>query len=148
MACIEIEMTDNFIFATELEVRMLDINQANHVGHDTFVSLINEARVQFLDSLDFPETGIEKQSLIIADLAVSYKSQSYYKDRLKIEIGAGDFNKYGCDIFYRVTNIKTGDLVVLAKTGVVFFDYAKNRVAEIPEEFVFHCMVHPANQKK
>ncbi len=148
MACIEIEMTDNFIFATELEVRMLDINQANHVGHDTFVSLINEARVQFLDSLDFPETGIEKQSLIIADLAVSYKSQSYYKDRLKIEIGAGDFNKYGCDIFYRVTNIKTGDLVVLAKTGVVFFDYAKNRVAKIPEEFVSHCMVHPANQKK
>ena len=44
----------------------------------------------------------------------------------EFEIEAGDFNKYGCDIFYRVTNTKTDDLVVLAKTGVVFFDYSKN----------------------
>ena len=138
MARIEIEMIDNFVFVTEIEVRMTDINQANHVGHDVFVSLINEARVRFLESLDFPEAGIEKKGLIIADLAVSYKSQSFYKDRLKFEIGAGDFNKYGCTIFFRVTNSKTGNLVVIAKTGVVFFDYSKNKVARIPEAFASH----------
>jgi len=136
MAHIEIEMIDSFVFVTELEVRMIDINPANHVGYDAFVSLINEARVQFLEYLGFPVAG----GLIIADLAVSYKSQSFYKDRLKFEIGAGDFNKYGCDIFYRVTNIKTDDLVVLAKTGVVFFDYSKNKVTNIPEAFVSHFM--------
>jgi len=148
MARIEIEMTDHFVFVTELEVRMTDINQANHVGHDAFVSLINEARVRFLESLDFPMAGVEEKGVIIADLAVSYKSQSFYKDRLKFEIGAGDFNKYGCDIFYRVTNLKTGDLVVLAKTGVVFFDYSKKKVAKIPEGFASQCMGHLANQEK
>lgn len=138
MARIEIEMIDDFVFVTELEVRMADINSANHLGHDAFVSLMNEARVQFLEYLGFPIPGIEEKGLIIADLAVSYKSQSFYKDRLKFEIGAGDFNKYGCDIFYRVTNIKTDDLVALAKTGVVFFDYSKNKVTNIPEAFVSH----------
>jgi len=138
MARIEIEMIDNFVFVTELKVRMADINSANHLGHDAFVSLMNEARVQFLDYLGFPIPGVEEKGLIIADLAVSYKSQSFYKDRLKFEIGAGDFNKYGCDIFYRVTNIKTDDLVALAKTGVVFFDYSKNKVTNIPEAFVSH----------
>jgi len=102
MARIEIEMIDNFVFVTELKVRMTDINLANHLGHDAFVSLMNEVRVQFLDYLGFPIPGVEEKGLIIADLAVSYKSQSFYKDRLKFEIGAGDFNKYGCDIFYRV----------------------------------------------
>ncbi len=136
MARIEIEMTDNFVFVTELEVRMTDINPGNHVGHDAFVSLINEARVRFLEFLDFPVKGAGKKGLIIADLAVSYKAQSFYKDRLKFKIGAGDFNKHGCDIFYRVTNMKTGALVLLAKTGIVFFDYSKNRVTNIPEEFV------------
>ncbi len=140
MARIEIEMIDNFVFVTELEVRMTDINSANHVGHDAFVSLINEARVRFLEYLGFPVKGVEKKGLIIADLAVSYKSQSFYKDRLKFEIGAGDFNKYGCDIFYRVTNIKTDDLVILAKTGIVFFDYSKNKVTNIPETFISHFM--------
>jgi len=138
MARIEIEMIDNFVFVTELKVRMTDINLANHLGHDAFVSLMNEVRVQFLDYLGFPIPGVEEKGLIIADLAVSYKSQSFYKDRLKFEIGAGDFNKYGCDIFYRVTNTKTDDLVALAKTGVVFFDYSKNEVTNIPEAFVSH----------
>ncbi len=138
MARIEIKMTDNFVFVTELEVRMTDINPANHVGHDAFVSLINEARVRFLEYLGFPGPGVGKKGLIIADLAVSYKEQSFYKNRLKFEIGAGDFNKYGCDLFYRVTNMKTGGLVLLAKTGIVFFDYSKNRVTNIPEAFVSH----------
>jgi acyl-CoA thioesterase FadM len=138
MARIEIEMKDDFVFVTELKVRMADINSANHLGYDAFVSLMNEARVQFLDYLGFPIPGVEEKGLIIADLAVSYKSQSFYKDRLKFEIGAGDFNKYGCDIFYRVTNIKTDDLVAFAKTGVVFFDYSKNKVTNIPETFVSH----------
>jgi len=138
MARIEIEMIDNFVFVTELNVRMADINSANHLGHDAVVCLMNEARVQFLESLGFPIPGVEEKGLIIADLAVSYKSQAFYKDRLKFEIGAGDFNKYGCDIFYRVTNVKTGNLVVLAKTGVVFFDYSKNKVTNIPEAFVSH----------
>jgi acyl-CoA thioesterase FadM len=138
MARIEIEMIDDFVFVTEFKVRMADINSAKHLGHDAFVSLMNEARVQFLDYLGFSIPGVEEKGLIIADLAVSYKSQSFYKDRLKFEIGAGDFNKYGCDIFYRVTNIKTDDLVAFAKTGVVFFDYSKNKVTNIPEAFVSH----------
>ncbi len=32
MARIEIEMINNFVFETELEVRMTEINLANHVG--------------------------------------------------------------------------------------------------------------------
>ncbi len=138
MARIEIEMIDNFVFVMELKVRMTDINSANHLGHDVFVSLMNEARVQFLETLGLPMPGVEEKGLIIADLAVAYKSQAFYKDRLKFEIGAGDFNKHGCDIFYRVTNSKTGDLVALAKTGVVFFDYSKNKVTNIPKAFVSH----------
>ena len=138
MARIEIEMIDKFVFVTELEVRMSDISLANHVGNDAFVSLINEARVRFMAHLGFPAPGGEKKGLILADLAVLYKSQAFYKDRLKFEIGAGDFNKYGCDIFYRVTNVNTGNLVVLAKTGVVFFNYAQNKVTPIPEAFVSH----------
>ena len=138
MARIEIEMIEKFVFSTELDVRMSDINPANHVGHDAFVSLIHEARVRFLEHLGFPIIETDKKGFIIADLAVSYKSQSFYKDRLRFEIGAGDFNKYGCDICYRVTNVKTDNLVLLAKTGVVFFDYGKNKVANIPKNFVSH----------
>jgi acyl-CoA thioesterase FadM len=68
MARIKIEMIENFSFVTELEVRMTDINTANHVGHDVFVSLINESRVRFLEYLGFPVPGVEKIRLPISQM--------------------------------------------------------------------------------
>ena len=57
---------------------------------------------------------------------------------LKFEIGAGEFNTYGCDLFYRVTNTKTGTLVVLAKTGIVFFDHVQKKLVKTPGAFSSH----------
>jgi len=136
MARIEIEMIEKFIFETQIKIRVTEINSAHHVGNDAFISLINEARVRFLLNFGFSEQDIEGKSLLISDLAVVYKSQSFYGDELKFEIGAGEFNKYGCDIFYRVTNIKTDNLVILAKNGIVFFDYIKNKITKTPDAFL------------
>jgi len=135
MARIEINMTEKFAFETELAVRITDINYGNHVGADAFASLIHEARVRFLENFGFSETDIDGTVLMISDLAVVYKSQSFYGDRLKFEIGVGEFSKYGCDIFYRVTHTQKGNLVILAKTGIVFFDIAKNKITHTPEAF-------------
>ena len=140
MARIEIKMIEDFVFETELAVRITNINYANHVGNDAFVSLINEARVRFLENFGFSEADIGGKALIVSDLAVSYKSLSFYGDKLKFEIGTGDFNKYGCDIFYRVTNTKTGNLVILAKTGIIFFDVAENKVTTTPKAFLSHFL--------
>ncbi|MBI9093165.1 MAG: thioesterase family protein [Desulfobacterium sp.] len=135
MARVEIKMIDRFLFETELIIKKADINIANHVGNDTFVSLMQEARIRFFKHLGYMDLDIEGRGIIISDLAVVYKSQSYLGDRLKVELGVGDFNKYGCDIFYQLTNSETSALVIQAKNGIVFFDYAKNRVSTIPEKF-------------
>lgn len=136
MARIKIEMTEKFIFETDLAVRISDLNYGNHVGHDALISLMHEARVRFLYHFGFSETDIDGKGLILADLAVSYKSQSFYGDTLKFEIGVGDFNNHGCDLFYRATNVQTGNLVLLAKTGIVFIDRSRNKVETIPEAFL------------
>jgi len=138
MARIEIKMVDVFVFETELTIRTTDLNFANHVGNDTFVSLMQEARTRFFMDLGYSDLDVEGKGTIIADLAVVYKSQSFYGERLKFELGAGDFNKYGCDIFYRVTNAENQKLVLEAKTGIIFFDYEKNKVTTIPAGFMSH----------
>jgi acyl-CoA thioester hydrolase len=45
-------------------------------------------------------------------------------------VGVADFNKYGCDFVYRVTEQASGREVARAKTGIVFFDYRKRRVIQ------------------
>ncbi len=140
MARIKIEMIEDFVFKTELAIRISDLNYTNHVDNDAFVSIIHEAREKFLENFDFTKTNVNGKGLIVSDLAVSYQSLSFYGDKLKFEIGAGDFNQYGCDIFYRVTNTKTNDLILLAKTGIVFFDYAENKITTTPEAFSSHFL--------
>nr|WP_320015480.1 thioesterase family protein [uncultured Desulfobacter sp.] len=138
MARIEIKMVDVFLFETELTIRTTDLNFANHVGNDTFVSLMQEARTRFFMALGYSDLDVEGKGTIISDLAVVYKSQSFYGERLKFELGVGDFNKYGCDIFYLVTNAENQKLVLEAKTGIIFFDYEKNKVTTIPAGFMSH----------
>jgi hypothetical protein len=50
-------------------------------------------------------------------------------------VTAGDFSRIGCDLFYRVTNVKTGNEVARAKTAIGFFDYGARKLASVPEGF-------------
>jgi acyl-CoA thioester hydrolase len=135
MARIEIPMPQIYAFTTELDIRIQDINIANHVGHDTFISLLHEARVRFLHHLGYTEADIEGRAILVSDLAVVYKAQARHRDRLRCEIAAGEFNKYGCDIFYRMTRARDNTLILEAKTGIVFFNYLENKVTRMPRAF-------------
>ncbi len=148
MARIDIKMTDDFVFETEISIRITDINYGRHVGNDAFISLIHEARVRFLNHFGYSEADIEGTSLIISDLAVVYKSQSFYGDRLKFEIGVGEFNKYGCDFFYNVTHAQTHTSVLFAKTGIVFFNFHTHTITPMPEKFFSRFADPPLSDKK
>jgi len=50
-------------------------------------------------------------------------------------MAADDFNKYGCDLVYRVRNKDSGREVARGKIGIVFFDYGSRKVAAVPERF-------------
>ncbi|MDZ7667355.1 MAG: thioesterase family protein [Desulfotignum sp.] len=78
---------------------------------------------------------MEGCAIVISDLAVVYKAQARHGDRLTFEMAAKEFNKYGCDIFYRVTCKPADSLVLEAKTGIVFFNYLENKVTRMPAAF-------------
>ncbi|MFH2091235.1 MAG: thioesterase family protein [Pseudomonadota bacterium] len=135
MTRLKINMPDEFNYTTQINIRICDINYGNHVGHDAFISILHEARVRFLDHLGYTEKNIEGKGIVISDLAVIYKSQSFHGDILNVEMRFADFNKYGCDLFYRVSHAKNKTLILEAKTGLVFFDYIKNKITDIPDTF-------------
>ena len=99
---------------------------------------MQEARTLFYRSAGF-ESEVEidgRIGQIISDAAIVYKSESFLGDTLQIEIAVGDLNKYGFDLFYRLTNKLTGKEVARGKTGIVCFDYSKRKIALIPESLV------------
>lgn len=135
MARVQLELPKDFGFATEVRIRVTDINFAGHVGNDTLVSLLQEARTNFLVQHGLTDLDVFGAGLIVADLVVIYQSEVFQGELLKIEVDVGDFNRYGCDFFYRVTEKTSGREVARAKTGMVFFDYRERRVRPVPEQF-------------
>jgi len=135
MARITLDLPETFEFSTEIPIRITDINYGNHLGNDSVLSLIHEARVQFFIHLGFKESNIDGFHIAITDAVIVYQSQGLYGDIVVFDIARGDINKYGCDVIYRLTHKETGKEIARAKTGFVFFDYEKQKVAEMPDRF-------------
>lgn len=135
MPRIQLELPEKFLFTTEISVRASDLNYGNHVGHDTILTLMQEARIQFYRTLGFKNELNFEGSIgqVIADAAVQYKAESFLGDQLIIHVGVSDFNKYGFDMLYHMLNKATGKEVARGKTGIVCFDYDTRKVARVPE---------------
>jgi len=135
MARVEIELPQEFNFTTEIQVSINDVNAGGHLGNHSLIAMLNEAHLRFLKAKGFPELEIDGRVFINVDLAIVYKSQAFHWDVLRIDVAVADFHKYGCDILYRITNKQTGKEVAVAKTGMLFIDYEKKKIAEVPQIF-------------
>lgn len=136
MARIKLDLPAHFPFSTELRVRITDVNYGGHMGNDSLLGLLHEARVQFLGHYGLSELDIFGVGLIMADSVIVYKSEAFPGETLVIAVVATDFNPYGCDFVYRVTEKVSGREVARAKTGIVFFDYQQRAVQKVPQPFL------------
>jgi acyl-CoA thioesterase FadM len=126
---------DQWYYSTPLTVRVTDINAANHLGNDSMISMISEARARFLFEYGIAETERDGTGIIVTDLATSYRAEAHARDQLLFEIGVMDFNKYGGDIIFRVTRPQDKKLIAMAKYGFVFFNYKTSQVVAMPDDF-------------
>lgn len=135
MPRLSIDLPASFIFRASIPIRASDLNYGNHVGHDSIVTLMQEARILFYRKMGFINelsfSGPVGQ--VIADIAVIYKSESFLGDILVCKLAVTEFNKYGFDLVYLILNEETGKEVARGKTGIVCFNYDLRKIAPIPQ---------------
>ena len=118
-----------------MQIRITDINFGAHLGNDSLLSIVHEARLQFLNHLGYSESNIEGSGIIMVDAGIQYKSEAFYADELIIEVAVTDFTGIGCDFVFRLTNKNSNKEIATAKTGIVFFNYEKRKTAPVPVAF-------------
>jgi acyl-CoA thioester hydrolase len=132
MARVKLNFPKKSHFKTDHLVVTSDLNYGNHVGNDRFLSFCHEARVRFFKSIGQDELSFFETSLIMADAELSYKSQAFHGDKLSIEVSVTDNSQSSFDLFYRIKN-QDNNLVLLAKTGMVYFNYKDKKIDSCPE---------------
>jgi len=126
---------DNPLFTATISVRIGDINYGGHVGNDAVLSFIHEARMQMLRSWGFTELNAGGNSLIMGDVMIAYKGESFYGDELSIAMYVNEITGNSFDIMYHITTVRDGIKkdIAHAKTGMVCFDYETRKIAELQE---------------
>ncbi|MES1220319.1 MAG: thioesterase family protein [Bacteroidota bacterium] len=136
MPRIKIEIPERFSFSTNIDVRITDINYGGHVGNDTVLSIIHEARVRFLKSHGYSELDCGGAGLIMSDVGIEFKNEMFYSDTVIVSVVASEFSKVAFEIYYKLEK-KIADnitIIALAKTGMVCYDYNRKKIAPVPDE--------------
>jgi acyl-CoA thioesterase FadM len=136
MARIKIDLPAKFSFSTNIPIRITDINFGGHVGNDTILSIIHEARAKFFQHLGYDELNFWGVGTIMSDVAIEYKDQIYYGDEVFVSVTVGEITKVAFDIFYKLEKRSVDNkrsTVALAKTWMVCYDYDQKKVVAIPE---------------
>ncbi len=136
MPRVKVSNPEQFVFSMEHSVGISDLNYAKHLDNTAMLRILQESRLQFLASLGFNEANIFGLGMVVTDLATDFRSESFAGDRLIVDVGVDDFNRYGFDICMQVTNSALETVVCQAKVGVVFFDFDKHQIAEVPAAFI------------
>jgi acyl-CoA thioester hydrolase len=135
MARVKLDLPDNFVFSTEIPLRIGDINYGGHLGNDRVLSLLHEARVRFLMANDFSELDVDGAGIIMSDSVIVYRSEAFYGETMVVDVAVTDFTRVGCDLVYRISDQVSEREVVRAKTGIVFFNYDKRKTVAVPQAF-------------
>ena len=132
MARVVFELPSEFVFSTDVLIYIGHINHGHHLDNAQLLTLVAEARTRFLRSMGYTDRDAEGLAMVVGDVVVQYESEALYGETLRIDMTPMDFNKYGFDLVFRITDAHQGRAVARGKQGLVFTDPQERRVRLLP----------------
>jgi len=132
MSSTKLDLPKEFNFHVSIPVRITDINYGGHVGNDTVLTLLHEARMKFLYHYEFSEMNFGGVGLIMRDVTIEFKKELFYGDSARVYVTVTNFSLVGFDVFYKMVKNEDEMQVAIAKTGMVCYDYNTKKIASVP----------------
>lgn len=132
MAKVCVDEMVRVLFQTALSVRVGDVNYGGHLANDAVLALCHEVRVRWLAASGWTETDAGGAGLIMADAAAVYLRQGRCGDRIDAVLGVSDVGRAGFTLVYELC-LAGGVLLARVQTGMVCFDYGKQKVCRLPD---------------
>ena len=135
MPRIQLVPAPRYAFVTEIQIYISHVNQGGHLDNAQLLTLVSEARVRFFKSLGYVESAVEGVLTVVGDIVAQYQSEGFHGETMRVEMLPADFNKYGFDLQFRMSDKASGREVALGKIGIVFITREHRKVALVPAAF-------------
>lgn len=139
---VRITFPNPFTFTYHIPIRISDINYGGHVGNDSMLSLVHEARIAFFKQWNLDEMNLGGHALIMADSALQYKGEAFHGDTIKVEICVGNMSSISFDLYYKLTTTRDEKEFEIAfvKTGMICFDYQLRKIVPMSDMLHQHLL--------
>jgi acyl-CoA thioester hydrolase len=120
------------MFTTKYEVRISDINYGGHMGNERALVVFQQARINWLKTLNLSELNIgENKGLIQRRANVEYLKEVSLGEVLNVKIYPVEIRGSYFVLAHEVTN-ESGLTVLSGNVTMGAFDYDKKKLAKIP----------------
>ena len=104
------------------KVHYYETDKMGITHHSNYIRWMEEARIDFLDNINFGFAMLEKEGIISPVIGVEcdYKTPTTFGDIIEIEAGIEEYKGVKLVLKYTMTNQATGDLVAVGKTKHCF----------------------------
>ena len=129
----KLDLPKEFSYHIFIPIRITDINYGGHVGNDTILTLLHEARMQFLKHYSFSEMDFGGVALIMRNVFIEFKKEVFYGDTVKVYVALANFSRIGFDVLYKMVKGSEEIVVTIGKTGMICYDYELKKIMNVPE---------------
>jgi acyl-CoA thioester hydrolase len=138
------DLPGGFAHRYTVDVRFGDTDAMGHANNSRFLTYCESARIAYWEAATGEPIALvthgAEESLILADIRVSFRSPVYFGEVLTVESRAGRLGRTSFTLEHRLTagesTVGRARLVATAEGVQVLYDYAEGRPREIPPEVV------------
>lgn len=94
------------------QAQYYETDQMGIIHHSNYIRWMEEARIAYMDEMDFPYKAVEDAGIISPVLSVqcSYKSMTHFGDRVAVEVKLTEFRGVKYTISYVMRDAQTGEV--------------------------------------
>jgi acyl-CoA thioester hydrolase len=127
-----------------VETRFGDTDAMGHINNSRFLTFCESARIAYWEAATGEPFGLvthgAEESLILAEVRVTFRSPSYFGEVLTVESRIGRVGRTSFSLAHRITagDSSRGEarLVATGDDVLVLYDYATERPRVIPDDVV------------
>lgn len=124
------------IFEADIPVLVSHLNYGNHLGYDSILSIVQEARMRWLKQYNMGEMTIDENiGYLVIDVSLIYKSEAFHGDTLNVQLYPENVKSKSFNLKYKITNQTTGATVALVNTRHIFYNFLMKKIVRSPESF-------------
>ncbi|MBB3869868.1 acyl-CoA thioesterase [Parageobacillus toebii NBRC 107807] len=118
---------------TTVNIRFCETDALGHVSNTSYFIYLEEARIRMFEELGYG-SDIKEWRFILASTKCDFINQAFFGQRLKIETNVSKIGNKSFQLVHRILDEKTGTLIALGESTVVYFNFETQKSEPIPDD--------------